>query len=318
MVDWCDAGVVRLHDPFFHQSVEEVLAGPTMSPARLQTPVEALTELAAQHPGLTPTGFVFHASRCGSTLVAQVLAASPANRVLSEPGPVDDVLRTGWRPPLVPEAFQVDWLRAVVSALGRARGGERRLFVKFDPWHTLALSLVRRAFPEVPWLFCFRDPVEILVSQQRSTGSQFTLGPLPSQLFGLDLATAALADPEVYRATVLARLFGAAADSLDDVGLLVDHADLPGALDEVGAHFGLAPDESERAAMAAVAPFDAKHPARPFVPDGADKQAAADDGLRAAAATVVPAYQRLRDLQARRRARRQEASVHRTLQAATT
>ena len=40
---------------------------------------EALEERAASHPGVGPTGFIFHLSRAGSTLIAQMLAASGSN-----------------------------------------------------------------------------------------------------------------------------------------------------------------------------------------------------------------------------------------------
>jgi hypothetical protein len=43
---------------------------------------------------IPPTGFVFHESRCGSTLVANILGADPQNLVFAESQPVS-------RPPLV-------------------------------------------------------------------------------------------------------------------------------------------------------------------------------------------------------------------------
>jgi hypothetical protein len=52
----------------------------------------------------------------------------------------------------------------MVAALGQARAGETRLFLKLDCWHMRDLPLFRRAFPNTPWVFLYRDPVEVLVS----------------------------------------------------------------------------------------------------------------------------------------------------------
>ena len=61
---------------------------------------------------------------------------------------------------------RIEWLRGVVSALGQPRlGTEKHLFIKFDAWKVLDLPLIRRAFPAVPWIFLYRDPVEVLTSQ---------------------------------------------------------------------------------------------------------------------------------------------------------
>jgi len=52
-----------------------------------RTPLAALGDYAASNPGIAPDGFIFHVSRCGSTLVSQMLAALPDSIVLSEAGP---------------------------------------------------------------------------------------------------------------------------------------------------------------------------------------------------------------------------------------
>ncbi len=302
LVDWCETGPTRFVDPFFHQTIDRVLARPAAALFRRQTPVEVLEALAVTEPGLAPAGFIFHVSRCGSTLVTQMLAASAANRVLSEPGPVDEVLRTGFRAPIVSEDRRLAWIRAVVSALGRSQGSERRLFVKFDPWHLLTLPLIRQAFPAVPWVLLVRDPLEILVAQSRSFGTRFPVGPLPPELFGIDLVSAANAPPDAHAARVLDCLFEAAAHHFDDAGLVVDYRELPDALGGILAHFGVDSDDGERAVMVAAASFDAKMPKRIFEPDSETKRAAADDGLRAAADAVRPAFERVLKLRAQQHA----------------
>src|SRR5438270_6483250 len=92
MADWCYLGDFRLTDPFFGESVRRAFRHPFRVLFRQQTPVDVLIERAATHPGIGPTGFIFHMSRCGSTLIAQMLAASDRNVVVSEAAPVQSAL----------------------------------------------------------------------------------------------------------------------------------------------------------------------------------------------------------------------------------
>ena len=104
---------------------------------RRQEPLAALLERSAnEQPVAQPDGFIFHMSRCGSTLVAQLLATVPGHFVVSEASILESVLKSrvaGDGP-----EQQAARLRAVVGAMHRGEGpGESRLFVKFDAWHTL-------------------------------------------------------------------------------------------------------------------------------------------------------------------------------------
>src|SRR5678816_558328 len=104
---------------------------------------------------------IFHMSRCGSTLVAQMLAALERNIVISEARPIDQVLGAK-----VDEERRIAWLRWIVNALAqRRRPAEEFFFIKLDAWHVLHLPLIQRAFPNTPWVFLYRDPIEVMVSQ---------------------------------------------------------------------------------------------------------------------------------------------------------
>jgi hypothetical protein len=236
----------------------------------------ALSDFLADAPRhaaecLPPSGFIFHMSRCGSTLASQMLAQSPRHIVISEAAPIDTAVRMGHKA----------MLRALAMAYGRRRSGiEQRLFVKLDAWHAMALPLFIRAFPDVPWVFLYRDPVEVLVSQMREPGPQLLPQITPPGLYGLSHSAD---EPDIdYAARALCRICGAAADALSSPhGLAVNYRELPGAVEEhILPHFGVKPDEAERAAMRAAARFDAKMPALGFSADSAGKQAAAPRALR--------------------------------------
>ena len=82
LVDWCHLGDLRFADPFFEQTIERAMAHPFNLLFRRATSLAAMGEPA--QPELKPAGLIFHMSRCGSTLVSRMLAASPENMVLSE------------------------------------------------------------------------------------------------------------------------------------------------------------------------------------------------------------------------------------------
>jgi hypothetical protein len=297
-IDWCYAGTRRFREPFFDQTVEQCLRLPFNLLFRRQTPVEVLADWQAVRPGLLPTGLLFHTSRCGSTLVSQMLAALPQNVVLSEAGPLDGALRAHLRAPGVTDEQRIAWLRGIVSALGQPRNpGEKHLFIKLDSWHTLELPLLLRAFPGVPWIFLYRDPVEVLVSHLRQRGAQMVPAVLDPASIGLDLAAAHRMVAEEYIAHVLARICETALYAQEQTGrgLLVNYSQLPAAaVAEVAAFFGMAWSAEERERMLGPAQFNAKNPSLFFAPDSAEKKQQATDRMRQAVdVRVRPAYDRL-------------------------
>ena len=171
-------------------------------------------------------------SRCGSTLASQMLSALPGSVVISEAGPIDSVLRAQFRDPSVSAATRIEWLRWVVSALGQRRSGnETHLFIKFDSWSALELPLIRQAFPGVPWVFLYSNPVEVLVSQLRKRGAHMVPGTMEPALFGMNLAEAFEMQPEQYCARVLALTCEAALQHHQScAGLMINYEQLPDAL----------------------------------------------------------------------------------------
>jgi hypothetical protein len=283
-VGWSYFGDRRLAEPFFENSLRRALESPFNLLFQYATPIGRLPDWLAAHPGLTPRGFIFHMSRCGSTLVTQMLAALPHNLVLSEAPPLDAVVQARARRPDLSETQQALWLAWMVAALAQPRCGERALFVKLDSWHTLALPLFRRAFPSVPWVFLYRDPVEVLVSQLKVPG----IHTVPSLGGAAILGTEAPFEPhrrEDYCARILARICEPVlAHVREGGGSLINYRDLPAATwTSILPHFGVPVSARDRAAMAKAARFDAKTPGIPFTPDADDKQASATRAVRAAA-----------------------------------
>jgi hypothetical protein len=282
MVDWIDFRDLRFSESFFSQTASRALrqAGPAGS--RRESPIDWLQEFALTGVGIPPTGFIFHLSRCGSTLVSQMLAAIPAHVVLSEPPALDEVLGL---PPAGATSGpdpRIAWIQGLVGAWSRRRPGETRLFLKFDCWQIWDLPLIQQAFPDVPWIFLYREPVEVLVSHQRAPGSQMVPGLLDARRLGLDPESVDPAAGAEYAARVLAQICAAALRAIaSGGGLLVNYRDLPGAVTgEIARHFGVRFGPEEELLIAAAARLDAKQPSRVYQPDSAAKQQAATEELR--------------------------------------
>lgn len=288
-VEWCWLDGVELTEPFFEQTLTRALRDPARLVFRRRTSLAALENLGREASGPAPDGFVFHLSRCGSTLTAQILAALPATRVLSEPPPLDQVLSLPRRFAGIPRALQLAWMRGMVRALAGTAAADRRCFFKLDSWHVLDLPLFREAFPETPWIFLYRDPVEVMVSQQRQRGTQMVPGIVDPQWFGFDPAAVAAMSLDEYCARVLARICDAArAHATERGGRLVNFTELPAALwEKLGEHFGKAwtPDEIER--MQRAAQFNAKTPSLPHADDRAAKQREASEEIRGLVETYL-------------------------------
>jgi hypothetical protein len=104
VLDWCRLDSRRFTEPFFDETVSACLRRPFNRLFRRLTPIDTLLEWQERSPGLPPSGFAFHMSRCGSTLVARMLAAVPRHVVLSEADPIDALLRAPLRTPAVAAA----------------------------------------------------------------------------------------------------------------------------------------------------------------------------------------------------------------------
>ena len=260
MVDWVYVGDRPFSAPFFDDSIREALRHPFQLLFRRVTPFEVLHEWQTVSPGIDPTGFIFHMSRCGSTLLAQLLAASPRVVAVSEAAPIDAGLRLG-------AAKRVDVGPRLLFRRARNRqragqprtGGESQYFVKFDCWHALDLPLIRQAFPNVPWVFVYRDPVEVLVSQMMKP-SWWMSGALSPERIGVDRQIFNDSSREDVCARLLAGICEAALDGLKaGDGRAVAYGELPDAVwTSLADHFGVdySTDEIDRMKQSALHGFE--------------------------------------------------------------
>ncbi|MGE8146390.1 sulfotransferase family protein [Pseudomonas frederiksbergensis] len=264
-VDWCWLGDTPLHQPFFREAVDDAMRLPFNQAFRRQTPLAVLGDWQAESPGLAPSAFIFHASRCGSTLISQMLAQLDDHIVISEPPPLDALLRSD-----LPTVERRAALAGLLSAYGQRRvGSEQRLVIKLDAWNIAELPLLRECFPDTPWLFVYRDPLEIAVSHQRRPGMHMVPGMIGAS--GLD-DELPIDSREDYIARRVGRLLSMGLAHCRELGgLAVNYSELPDAMaGRLAGFFGL-DDEQLQQVFAAVGRH-AKQPSQVFVGDSDSKR----------------------------------------------
>ncbi len=168
-VVWKDVGRYHFYEGFFHKSLN-TLSLLTNVP-EYTTDLSILLNSSLSKEGIQPTGFIFHAGRCGSTLLAKVLASSRNNHLISEAEPLNKIFfhftNDGSK------KFELDdekvlMYKNLLLALSRKRvETHSRCFVKFSSYNIHFFNFINKAFPLVPKIFISRDTDEIVASFQK-------------------------------------------------------------------------------------------------------------------------------------------------------
>lgn len=281
---WMDLEGFHFYDGFFSQGLA-MFQALRRTPARFVSGLDVLDKPVPG--GLEPTGFIFHAGRCGSTLLTRILARSRSHVVLGEAAPHNqfwDIFDQPWPPAATPDAIRR--YRNLVMALGRRRLPTHAAhYVKFTSWNILALPFIRAAFPDVPVLFVHRDPVETLVSMLANPPGWLADAHTRARVTGVADAAAASLDHLAAAQRGLARMMRAALEA-DGTGLrFFDYPQLTAAhLPVLLEFFHGQPTSEELAQMHALFGYAAKQSggAKPFSPDSKAKQQTATLAIRAA------------------------------------
>ncbi len=221
------------------------------------TPAELL-----DHPGLVaaprkPRGFILHMSRCGSTLLGKVLARADGIGIINQPSVLQHGFwswitgswqsRSNWRPES--NALNLVRFRNLVNLLCRQRlDSEHDIFIKFISWNSLYVDFIHAAFPDVPTLFLYRDPVEVIASVFRETSAVLLArGNRQAEfLAGKQATELAAMDDVAYLCSCYANYFRAILDAQPQPKLLSFAAFVPGALEKIlAAAFALQPDSHQ-------------------------------------------------------------------------
>jgi len=261
---WVDMQGARFDAPFsrmdFLRHILELGADSRIT--RIQA-FEAIDEVP---DGITPSGFVFHISRCGSTLLANMLGTLSRTLAVSEPEFVTSTLSGGSSGEIRAR------IKGGIAALGRSyTGSEKHFFIKFASSHTGKLPLFQECFPNVPMLFLYRDPFEVFRKVVYEGGSRWLLmrsNPRRyAQFIGLDPTLIHEISLDEYVARVIGKFFETATENSRAGLALLNYRNLtsPDCISGLLEYFGLDVNQDEFKKISSITNRDAKRPRQMFV-----------------------------------------------------
>ena len=208
--EWFYLGDKRFEEPFFDETIGICLKHPYNSSFfKTITGMEEAVILANQLPYIEPSAFIFHTSRCGSTLMTQLLSLFPQNIVVPEYPALDQLLRLPLQGFIDQHNQQETWVKACIRLLGQIRfPDEEKLIIKLDCWHLAFFEQIAAWYPDTPKIILYREPMASIASHLKHPGMQAVPNLLELELFGLNSAEIDPANTLLYLNQVFAAMYG--------------------------------------------------------------------------------------------------------------
>jgi hypothetical protein len=230
LCEWLFVGEKPFTEPFFEDTILVCKNfKENQNKYKSASSFEAITSFSEYTSYIKPTAFIFHVSRSGSTLLAQLLSLDIDNIVVAEAPFFDEILRE-----INISKFKfsmeeiIQTFRAALKYYGKKRNGnEQNYFIKLDSWHLMYFELIRKAFPETPFIFSYRKPDEVVKSHGKLPGLQAVPGLLQPTIFGIILNDELLVNHQKYTAILLEKYFEKMMEisKIDKNTLFIDYAD---------------------------------------------------------------------------------------------
>lgn len=275
---WIQNDQENFSEPFFNETITRLRS--TRLNQHQYTSVSHINMLpgwAAQTgPGKKPSAIIFHISRCGSTLFSQLLALQQQYMVLSEVPFFDELLRLPFKDASIDkEQASVLFDAALQLYINSSYKVPTHVFIKADSWHLHFYEQLRTLYPGVPFILLYRNPLEVLQSQQRRRGMQSVPGIIEPAVFGLSTAQASSTDLDQYMGHILNSYFEQmiAIAGKDPNSVLINYNE--GALagmQKIVAATGIPFDDGYKTAVEERAGYHAKYPGQVFAEENTDKK----------------------------------------------
>jgi glycosyl transferase family 1 len=233
VVRWIECGRAPTTLPFFAQMIKEQLASGAG---------QRVTGLDALHAstGPDPAGLVMHLSRSGATLVMQSLAQAGCVAPISEAAPVNQLLARGD----IDQRERALLLRGLLRALGVQDAAPIALpsIVRLTSWNVLFLDVIRAAFPQAPWLFLYREPLDVLASHDQLPARWLADEPFLAGVADTQRLPSLAGLAREQRCAAVLAAYGRAVLAASPAACnLLNYSQLPAALSaDVPARFGIA------------------------------------------------------------------------------
>jgi hypothetical protein len=204
---WLDTFGNPFAEPFFD---ETILKLKTLKHKRASiesvSDIQLFEDWANSLDDNEPAAIIFHISRCGSTLVSQLLSTSNQNIILPEVPFFDDLLRLPYQYPDFSPDKTSKFLTAAIKYYGQKKSAaEKRLYIKTDSWHIFFYEQLRQLYPTVPFVLMYRNPNEVFNSHKKLAGMQAVSGLIEPAIFGFKSGEEVPYHPDPYLSAVLER-----------------------------------------------------------------------------------------------------------------
>lgn len=265
LCEWLFLGDKEFTEPFFDDTIAACKhANENNRRFKVFSTIDSLVDWAGAMDAITPSAFIFHVSRCGSTLLSQLLSCDKKHLVLSEVPLLDEILRLPFQHNSFDSESTQEYLNAAMAFYGRRRTKfQQHLFVKTDSWHVHFYEQLRDLFPHIPFFFLYRNPVDVLMSQQRQRGIQSVPGMIEPAVFGFRCAESNETNLDRYMSRVLASYFRKMKSiaSVDSHSFFFDYAEgINNIVKQVYSILGLSLDDEMMATIENRCRYHAKHP----------------------------------------------------------
>jgi hypothetical protein len=265
---WIYVGDKAYTEPFFDETIAKCLGFPQNSWYKCVTSTQLLSDWSSGIDHVPPTAFIFHVSRCGSTLVSQSLGMLPGTVSLSEVPIFDELLRLPLKNAATEDISNELFAGALKLYAAKRTGAEQNLFIKTDSWHLLFYERIRALFPHTPFIILYRAPGEVLESNRRKRGLQSIADMVEPALYGFEEKDDSFYHPDNYMAAVLEKFFNCIISiaTNDAHTLLLNYNEGLGAMMQKIATFtGMRISPAEESQIAGRSNFHAKYPGEKFV-----------------------------------------------------
>lgn len=263
---WClpdGRATEPFHDQFISRCRQHILLN------QLLVPRTQLLLSDIQKTEFQPAGFIFHLSRCGSTLVSGSFAEIEQASVLSESQLLTEFLLD----PTLTEHEKQEYLPNLIRWQGEGgKTSKSQVLIKWNAWDIFSWTMIRKLYPQIPVVLLIRNPEEILASHHRNAGRHMSGDPsliCANPVFGE--TNSSLLD---FRIGVLGALQKAMLDVSDDDGVIViDYRQLNAAgIQRISDYFKITLENEALNRIQQRMQRHSKEPDRQFAPDSLQKQ----------------------------------------------
>ena len=265
LVQWIYVSDTIFNHPFFEETIAACKSHTyNSSRYRCVSSLENMIEWSYSLQEIPPITFIFHVSRCGSTLLSQLIALNEKYTVLPEVPFFDELLRLPYKLNLNNDKYRNNYLRAAIKFIGQNKNGnEQRLFIKTDSWHIFFHRTFRQLFPTAPFILLFRSPDEVIYSHQKVYGMQAIPGLIEPEIFGFKQKEITELSLDAYMTKVLEKYmhqFEEIANE-DELSLLINYGSgVMNMIDQVAIHLNINWTEDHRSQMYTRSKFHSKNP----------------------------------------------------------